>query len=226
MRKVWLLTVMLMLFGAGVPALAMADQAKGAAEALDPLVADILDQLEARYAHSGFAAHFDQTYTDKAMGIADTAAGELYVRYPGKMRWEYTTPHPALYVTDGKTFWRYLPEERQVTVGLAAEVLGGRQGASFLSDIRLVRKDFKVTLDPDGSETAYRLKLEPQERAFDIQTIYLKVARATALINEVITINVYGDSSRITFAHYDFNRPLPDRLFDFQIPEGTDVLEF
>lgn len=226
MRMLRALMVMMLLLGAALPVGGRADQANGASDTLDPLVAQILDRLEARYAQSGFAARFDQSYTDKAMDITDTAGGQVFVKYPGKMRWEYTAPHPALYVTDGKTFWRYLPEERQVTVGLAAEVLGGRQGASFLSDIRLLREDFRVTLDPDGGAGGYRLKLVPREQAFDIEAIYLKVARDSALINEVVTINVYGDSTRIQFADYDFKRPLPDRLFDFEIPEGSDVIQF
>ena len=193
---------------------------------LDPLVEEVLNRVEARYTQAGFKARFQLTSTLKAMQITDEAAGRLLVKYPGKMRWEYETPSPMLFVSDGQSLWMYQPEENQVTVGLASEVLGGRQGASFLSDIRLLRQAFRISLDPDGSEEVIRLKLLPEGEAHDIAEIYLKIRRDTYDIVEVVTINLYEDHTRIQLLDFDFNAVLPDRLFRFKIPEGTDVLQF
>ncbi len=197
-----------------------------AQEPLDPLVEEILNRVEARYTQAGFEARFQLTSTLKAMQITDEAAGRLLVKYPGKMRWEYETPSPMLFVSDGQSLWMYQPEENQVTVGLASEVLGGRQGASFLSDIRLLRQAFRISLDPDGSEEVIRLKLLPEGEAYDIAEIYLKIRRDTYDIVEVVTINLYEDHTRIQLLDFDFNAVLPDHLFRFEIPEGTDVLQF
>ena len=209
---------MLLAVGAAAPLPAQAQ--------LDPLVEEILNRVEARYTRAGFKARFQLTSTLKAMQITDEAAGRLLVKYPGKMRWEYETPSPMLFVSDGQSLWMYQPEENQVTVGLASEVLGGRQGASFLSDIRLLRQAFRISLDPDGSEEVIRLKLLPEGEAYDIAEIYLKIRRDTYDIVEVVTINLYEDHTRIQLLDFDFNAVLPDRLFRFEIPEGTDVLQF
>jgi outer membrane lipoprotein carrier protein len=193
---------------------------------IDPLVDQVLSGVEARYASSAFSARFAIESTLKAMQVTDTAAGRLMVKYPGKMRWEYEQPDPMLFVTDGVTLWMYQPQERQVTVGKADEVLGGSQGASFLSDVRLLRQEFQIDLDPNGSDTLARLKLTPREGAFDIASIIMTIDRATSDVVEVLTTNQYDDTTRIVFHDIAFEQTFPDSLFHFDIPEGTDVLEF
>ncbi len=195
-------------------------------EKMDPLVADILDRVEARYTQAGFTARFHLTSTLKAMQVTDEASGQLFVKYPGKMRWVYETPTPMLFVTDGESLWMYQPDENQVTVGLAAEVLGGQEGASFLSDIGLLREAFRISLDPGGGGDIVRLKLLPEGERHDIAEVYLKIRRDTHDIVEVITNNLYGDQTRIELKDLDFKAVLPDHLFRFDIPPGTDVLQF
>lgn len=193
---------------------------------IDPLVDQVLSGVEARYASSAFSSRFDIESTLKAMQVTDTAAGRLMVKYPGKMRWEYEQPDPMLFVTDGITLWMYNPQERQVTVGQADEVLGGSQGASFLSDVRLLRQQFQIDLDPNGSDTLARLKLTPREGAFDIASITMTIDRATYDVVEVLTTNQYDDTTRIVFHDIAFQQTFPDALFQFEIPEGVDVLQF
>lgn len=197
-----------------------------AATDLDPLVEEILDAVEARYASSAFAARFKIESTLTAMQVTDTASGRLLVKYPGKMRWEYEEPDPMLFVTDGATLWMYQPQERQVTVGQADEVLGGSQGASFLSDIRLLRRQFKIELDPGGRDERVRLQLTPRGEAFDIAFIIMTIDRRTHDVVEVLTVNQYEDRTRIVFHDIAFQQDFPSSFFHFDIPEGVDVLRF
>ena len=177
-------------------------------------------------ASSAFSARFDIESTLTAMQVTDTARGRLLVKYPGKMRWEYEEPDPMLFVTDGETLWMYQPQERQVTVGRADEVLGGSQGASFLSDVRLLREAFEIAIDPSGSSDTARLKLTPREEAFDIASITMTIALATYDVIEVVTTNLYDDTTRIVFRDIAFQQTFADELFEFVIPEGADVLKF
>jgi outer membrane lipoprotein carrier protein len=218
---VWFGIVLLVTFMAG----AVYAQTEGAAD-IDPLVDEILTHVEKRYTSSAFSARFTIESTLKAMQVTDTASGRLLVKYPGKMRWEYEKPDPMLFITDGKTLWMYQPQERQVTVGKADEVLGGSQGASFLSDMRLLRRQFRIELDPSGSDATARLKLTPRKNTFDIASITLTISRATYDVVEVLTVNLYDDTTRIMFHDIAFQQNLPDALFEFKIPEGVDVLQF
>ena len=56
-------------------------------------------------------AEFTETY--QGPGMDRTEAGTLWLKKPGKMRWEYRSPREKLFVSDGKDAWFYLPGERQ-----------------------------------------------------------------------------------------------------------------
>ena len=107
-----------------------------------------------------------------------------------------------------------------------SKVLGGSQGASFLSDIRLLRQQFQIALDPSGSDEQVRLKLTPRGEAFDIAFIIMTIDRATHDVVEVMTVNLYEDRTRIVFEDIAFQQTFPDELFRFEVPEGVDVLQF
>src|ERR1700690_3101182 len=57
-------------------------------------------------------AEFTETY--RGAGIERTESGSLWLKKPGKMRWEYRSPKEKLFVSDGKDAWFYLPGDRQV----------------------------------------------------------------------------------------------------------------
>src|SRR5260370_19044970 len=40
-------------------------------------------------------------------------SGTLYLRKPGKMRWDYDQPKGKLFVSDGKYLWLYTPDENR-----------------------------------------------------------------------------------------------------------------
>jgi outer membrane lipoprotein carrier protein len=61
----------------------------------------ILDRLEKHYTGNNFKAEFIQESTVQAMAITDFASGKIFVRYPGKMRWEYEKPEKQIIITDG-----------------------------------------------------------------------------------------------------------------------------
>ena len=197
-------------------------------ESNDLTVDQILDRVENKYANSKFSADFLQKSTIKAMDIADLAAGKVFIKYPGMMRWEYEKPDKQIIVTDADKLWIYRPEDNQVMTGKAPTFFRDGKGASFLSDIRLIRQKFDISLE-DGekkeSDMFYYLKLVPLEKTMDISKIRLLISKQTFNVLQVITQNSYGDETRIDFINSAFGVNLDDSLFSFSIPEGTDVLQ-
>src|SRR5712671_2189665 len=57
-------------------------------------------------------AEFTETY--RGSGVERTESGTLWLKKPGKMRWEYRSPREKLFVSDGKNAWFYLPNDKQV----------------------------------------------------------------------------------------------------------------
>jgi outer membrane lipoprotein carrier protein len=196
--------------------------AAAAADSTPPLDY-ILTQLEKRYTGSQFAADFVQESTIKSMEITDFASGRVYVRYPGMMRWEYEKPERQVIITDGQKLWIYRPQDNQVLVGGAPVFFRDGKGASFLSDIGLVRKKFDITrLKPEG-EDLIELRLVPHEKTLNITEVLLYVVPRSYTIARIVTLNGYGDDTRIDFVSPQFNANLAPSLFSFEIPPGADV---
>ena len=199
-----------------------------ATETVNLSVDQILDRVEKRYTNSKFSADFIQKSTLKAMNITDLATGKVYIKYPGMMRWEYEKPDRQIIITDADRLWIYRPEDNQVMTGKAPTFFGDGKGASFLSDIRLIRQKFDISLEQGGqaeNDLFYHLKLIPREKTLDISEIRLMVSRQTFNVLQVMTINFYGDETRIDLINFAFGVDLDDSLFSFTIPPGVDVLQ-
>ena len=57
-------------------------------------------------------AEFSESY--RGAGIERSESGSLWLKKPGKMRWEYRSPKEKLFLSDGKDAWFYIPGDRQV----------------------------------------------------------------------------------------------------------------
>ncbi len=186
---------------------------------------DILKKVEKRYALSGFTAGFFQSSTIKALNITDTAVGKISIKRPGKMRWIYEAPERQSIITDGTRLWIYHPDDNQVMLGVAPSYFGGGKGASFLTDIREMRATFDITLETTDVPDRYKLKLVPKQKSVDITHVFVWIASQTWEVSEVATYNTYGDETRMEFSHIEFIDDLPDPLFMFTIPDGTNVIQ-
>src|ERR1700681_1579769 len=73
----------------------------------------IAQAVDNRYNHlQTLQAEFTETY--RGAGIERSESGSLWLKKPGKMRWEYRSPKEKLFLSDGKDTWFYLPGDRQV----------------------------------------------------------------------------------------------------------------
>ncbi len=191
----------------------------------DPALDRILEGMEKKYDNSSFSSTYLQESTLKAMEITDIASGKVYVRHPGKMRWEYEKPDKQIIITDGYELWIYRPEDNQVMTGAAPEFFRDGKGASFLSDIKLIRQKFDIELLEEEKSLFHELKLIPREKNMDVASIRLSVSMSRFTVMRVITYNFYGDETRIELLNSKFGVDLDEDLFSFKIPEGIDVLK-
>src|SRR5262245_52156029 len=74
------------------------------------------------------------TQTDRSGALAREVVekGELWLKKPGRMLWQYQVPEKKTFVADGRTFYFYVPADHQVVVrdqagarGLPALLLSG-----------------------------------------------------------------------------------------------------
>jgi outer membrane lipoprotein carrier protein len=188
---------------------------------------EILQGVQQRYAPGDFRAEFVQESHLQAMGMVDTAKGQLLFGSPGTMRWHYQTPEEYFIITDGDTVWIYRPDDNQVIQGRAIDYFGGRKGSDFFSNPDELSRDFVVALAPKElqEESHHVLKLVPKREQPDLTELYLFVSRSTYDITQTLTSNVFGDKTTIRFHNYRFKQGLDPSLFLFKIPDGTEVLK-
>jgi outer membrane lipoprotein carrier protein len=199
--------------------------ANSQAEESDLSLSDILNRVEHRYAASSFSADFFQASTIKAMEITDTASGKAFFKHPGMMRWEYEKPDKQIIITDSNTIWIYRPDDNQVMIGKSPSFFGDGKGASFLADMKLIRQKFSITLEKTDRTGYHVLKLVPEEKGFDLAVVYLAISTTTFNVDEITIYNSYEDETRIELRNIQFRQKLTDAMFNFQIPQGVEVMQ-
>src|SRR5205809_6647707 len=75
-------------------------------------------------------AEFTEIY--RGSGIERTESGTLWLKKPGKMRWEYRSPREKLFLSDSKDAWFYLPCDRQARKSEAKKLEDLRSPLAFL----------------------------------------------------------------------------------------------
>src|SRR3954467_13568246 len=107
-----------------------------------PSVDQVADSLDRHYNDlRSLRAGFTETY--RGAGISRTESGTLWLRRPGKMRWEYMVPREKLFVSDGKTAFFYVPGERQARRAPIKDLDDLRSPLRYLLGKTKLKKEFE-----------------------------------------------------------------------------------
>lgn len=188
---------------------------------------EIADKIEAVYkGFSDLQAGFVQRATNRLSGMTQEASGRLFLKWPGRMRWEYEKPEARLFVIDGKTLWSYSPSERQAVAQDVSDALTTTP-IGILFGIGSLRRDFQVRSIVHAGTTdsrEYLLELTPKGKALSFARVILGVDRERFLIQRLTVFDLYGNTTAIELSEQKPNSGLKDELFHFSPPPGTDLV--
>src|SRR5579859_7190472 len=87
----------------------------GVSFAQTPQRADINSTAQAIDDHYNRLKSFKATFAEiyQGGGINRNESGVLWLKKPGRMRWEYRQPREKLFLTDSQTAYFYVPGDRQ-----------------------------------------------------------------------------------------------------------------
>jgi outer membrane lipoprotein carrier protein len=196
----------------------------GAAQ-LDP--AAVAERVQRVYDEaSALRCEFVQLYRSGTTGKITEASGELRLKKPGKMRWDYQNPDKKLYVSDGGTVYWYIPAERQVTKMSLEQADQEQTQIMFLTGRGNLNRDFEVTqeqLQESLYSGSYLLHLAPK-REEDFDYIVLEVNPSDFYVERMIVVDTFGNSTDYRFLDI---RPaqISDTEFEFTVPKGVEVFE-
>src|SRR6266699_2392579 len=117
--------------------------ASGAAFSADPGLTQILKAVEDHYNHAQTLQHaFSEGYTAQGK-TRKPETGTLFLRKPGRMRWQYTAPAGKLFVSDGKFIYSYTPQDNRAEKMKLKETDDMRAPLAFLLGRLEFNKDFR-----------------------------------------------------------------------------------
>lgn len=191
------------------------DPAPGLAESL-------VERIEERHARTtDLVARFEQTYRSGLLGRALVERGVVSIKQPGRMRWEYQDPEEKLFISDGETFYFYVPEDEQVIVqeqdeqrSLAARLLFGLGG---------LLEEFEATLEEPFEEGVLRVRLTPRRDDAELERAYVDV-EPSGVVRSITIEDIQGNRTRFRFEELKENTGLKDELFRFEVPSGVEVI--
>ena len=129
--------------------------ASGAAFSADPGLTQILKAVEDHYNHAQtLQLAFSEGYTAQGK-TRKPETGTLFLRKPGRMRWQYTAPSGKLFLSDGKFVYMILPDSPRVQKTRVKESDDLRTPLAFLLGRLHFEKDFQnFQSRPEGAEAA------------------------------------------------------------------------
>ena len=183
--------------------------------------------VDAHYNHlRSLQAEFTEVY--RGSGMDRTESGTLWLKKPGKMRWEYRSPKEKLFVSNGKDAWFYVPNDRQARKTEAKKLEDIRSPLAFLLGKTKLEKELQgLSLAPDVTPWQpgnVVLRGVPQALADRISEVLVEVTPAHQ-IARIVLQEVDGAVTEYRFGEMKEDVEIGDARFQFKPPAGTETVE-
>ena len=185
----------------------------------------VAERVQQRYdTIRDFEADFVQTYEGGVLRKKTTERGTVTIKRPGRMRWVYAAPERKEFVSDGRRLYSYLPEDKQVIVSPAPEGQSNTPALFLTGKGNLVRDFTPSYTESPATPGLISLKFVPIRTDPDVQSLILGVDPTTYQIRLLVATDRQGGTSTFTFSNLKENRGISDKIFEFRIPRGVDVV--
>lgn len=150
-----------------------------------------------------------------------SSTGRLFLKKPGRFRWNYQAPFVQEIVANAGKVWFYDADLEQVTVKQMDDSIGSTPALLLTGQVDI---DEKFILSEQGSDRNMNwVKLSPKNQDSGFKYILIGLNRGQ-LAGMELTDN-FGQWTRIYFSNLKRNPDLSDELFQFIPPPNVDVFE-
>ena len=160
---------------------------------------------------------------------AKTETGTLVLKRPGMMRWEYKTPIEKLFVSNGKTVFFYLPQEKQVQKTKVKESRDQRIPFLFLLGKGNLKRDFSKVEWASDEKPFFQgnrvILAYPKKGIDEFARILMEFSPQTFQLQRVTVFDVDGTMNEFVFTNIQQDLGTAAGIFDFKAPPGTEVVE-
>ena len=188
----------------------------------------VVERVQKRYDDaSDFRAHFSQTLTNPTFKRKSALAGEVLLKKPGKMRWNYQTPDVKMYLADGAHLWLYEPEDKQA---FKQELKSSQlpTALAFLTGKGKLTDEFEIAFSSQpgwGAARDYVLSLRPRQPQPQVKDLTFVVDPDSFLVRESVLVDGQGNVNDMLFSDIKIGTGLPDSTFRWSPPAGIRVID-
>ena len=190
-------------------------------------VFEIAQGTDEHYNHlKTLKAEFTEIY--QGPGVSRTESGTLWLKKPGRMRWDYRQPREKLFLTDSHTAFFYVPGERQARRTPLKNLDDIRSPLRYLLGKTRLQKELEgLSLAPDltpAKKGDSVLRGIPKGMKDRISEVVLEISPSFQ-IDRILIREVDGTTTDFLFSNAEENLPVQDSMFHFSPPAGVEVIE-
>jgi outer membrane lipoprotein carrier protein len=196
-------------------------------QAQQPDVKHVAAAVDDYYNHlKSLKAAFTEVY--QGQGMSRTESGTLWLKKPGRMRWEYHVPREKLFLIDSDHAYFYVTGEQQARKTPLRNLDDIRSPLRYLLGKTKLEKELEaLSLAPDRTPLQAGdvvLRGVPKAMKDRISSVDLEISPA----HEIHRIVIHGVDDTVTdfrFSELEPNVPVQSSLFRFTPPPGVATLE-
>ena len=166
-------------------------------------------------------ANFKQTLFDDQGIELESSSGVVFLNRPDKFRWDYQHPYTQTIVTNGESLWIYDEDLEQVTIRNVLSAIENTPVA-ILSSYEDIDEQYFI-VDMGIIEEFDWVELIPRDAESQYDSIRLGFDKDK--LGMMIMFDNLGQVTRIDFTEGVINKKLDDGTFDFEPPEGIDIID-
>lgn len=166
-------------------------------------------------------AKFTQTSLDEAGNVAQSSQGDFYLQQPGKFRWNYNKPYVQQIVSKEGKVWFYDADLEQLIIKKIDQSIGDTPALLLSGSVDLNEK-YSINIERQDADVQW-IKLTP--RSTESSFKYILVGLKGDMLYGMELSDNFGQLTQIIFSNIQLPDSLAPELFEFVVPEGTDVFE-
>ncbi|RUR33552.1 outer membrane lipoprotein chaperone LolA [Vreelandella nanhaiensis] len=167
-----------------------------------------------------YQATFEQKILDGSGERLQSATGEMWLSRPGMLRWEVEAPYSQVVVSDGSDIYLYDPDLEQVTVQPMDDRVTHTPALLLSGNIGDLTSSYDVVYNHENGEDVFTLIPSSADTLFE----ELNMVFDNDTLTQLWMMDSTGQRTLITFSDITQNGSINRSLFNFDIPEGTDVI--
>jgi outer membrane lipoprotein carrier protein len=187
----------------------------------------LAERVDQHYNHmKSMRSQFTESYN--GAGTSRTESGTLWLKQPGKMRWEYKEPRQKLFISNGKTAWFYVPGEQQARKAPVSKIDDIRSPLRFLLGKTKLMKEFHdlgfAPLIKPLTPGDLVMRGSPKGMEDRVSLVILEVS-PEGRIDRIMLEEIDGAMTEFRFTNEVEDLRVADNLFQFQPPRGVETVD-